>query len=557
MRDKPPCLTSRQLVGSILVMWFLATVTSASAVDTPLLDDFWTRSDMSNDPGSGVLRFDIDLDGDGQPEILLANQELGGKHGDMTWLVYKYVEGSQYRFLGSLYFSRVCFQVLQKSARVEALWFEDEHEPNAEGEIQRSADLVTYVVTQTNITQTSTVRLKEADIRTKLAQMDAWRKATEPRLLGATVGKDGKFENPIWYELQTGKPAHGETNLEGLVVDPSLSPPEKTKSAAEWNEQGLMLMQQKKYDTAVLDFGNANSMTGYKNALYANNLGLALYKAQRYGEAVESLKKTIGIAPNRALAYLNLGDALMKLNRNSEARDAYTKYLDLAANSKSAPEVRKKLEVLSPDAQTADQSLLDHFVSMLKIPPDEGTSGSMPIKVFRMELDVTGDGKPELFLGTTWGIGRTGMPWAVYTPRPDGRYRPLGVIYFHYSDFYYSSNSSFLCSLIHVPNSGEPAFVYYHIGSDGIREITEESFRAPAEPLAKLNAWQKEGRPPVYVDTLIDLQTSAVPQWKDVRTETVVPSIGKLDAKVTETGECSAEKFLGAYRSAAGCTPQN
>jgi hypothetical protein len=181
----------------------------------------------------------------------------------------------------------------------------------------------------------------------------------------------------------------------------------------------------------------------------------------------------------------------------------------------------------------------------------------MPIKVFRMELDVTGDGKPELFLGTTLGIGRTGMPWAVYSPRADGRYRPLGVIYFHYTDFYYSSNSSFLCSLIHVTDSGGPAFVYYHIGSDGIREITDEPFRGPAEPLAKLNAWQKVGRPPVYVDTLIDLQTSAVPQWKDAGTENVVPSVGKLDAKVTETGECSAEKLLGAYRSAAGCTPQN
>ncbi len=58
------------------------------------------------------------------------------------------------------------------------------------------------------------------------------------------------------------------------------------------------------------------------------------------------LKTTVGIDPKRAVAYLNLGDALVKLNHNAEAGEAYRKYLELAPDSKSAPDVKKKLEAL-------------------------------------------------------------------------------------------------------------------------------------------------------------------------------------------------------------------
>ena len=53
------------------------------------------------------------------------------------------------------------------------------------------------------------------------------------------------------------------------------------------------------------------------------------------------------IDPNRAVANLNLGDAYSKLNNNVEARRAYHRYLELAPNSKSAPEIEKKLEAVS------------------------------------------------------------------------------------------------------------------------------------------------------------------------------------------------------------------
>jgi hypothetical protein len=145
----------------------------------------------------------------------------------------------------------------------------------------------------------------------------------------------------------------------------------------------------------------------------------------------------------------------------------------------------------------------------------------------------------------------------VYSPVPDGRYRPLGLIYFSYTDFYFSALTSTIFAPVHAGAGMGPAFTYYHIAVDGIREVTEKKFGEPEADLKKLQAWQKQGRPPVYVDTLLDLKTSSTPQWKDADTEKVMPSIGKFDAKVTETGDCSAEKFLGDYRNATSCTTHN
>lgn len=123
---------------------------------------------------------------------------------------------------------------------------------------------------------------------------------------------------------------------------------EKTPSAAEANAQGMKLMQQRDYSGAVTKFMLADLLAGHKNALYANNVGFALYKEEKYDLAVRWFQNAIEIDPQRAVAYLNLGDALAKLNRSKEAREAYSKYLDLAPNSKSAAEVKKKLDALSP-----------------------------------------------------------------------------------------------------------------------------------------------------------------------------------------------------------------
>ncbi len=113
------------------------------------------------------------------------------------------------------------------------------------------------------------------------------------------------------------------------------------------NEEGLKFMQRRQPMSAVGWFVGA-ARADSSNAEYTNNAGFAYYQMGKYGESVLWLEKTISIDPKRAVAYLNLGDAYAKLKRNAKARQAYTKYLELAPDSKSAPQVKKKLDALSP-----------------------------------------------------------------------------------------------------------------------------------------------------------------------------------------------------------------
>jgi len=104
-------------------------------------------------------------------------------------------------------------------------------------------------------------------------------------------------------------------------------------------------MKEKNYEAAAAKFAEAAYLNP-KSAEYSNNAGFALYQTRKYEASVDWLKKAVGIDPKRAVAYVNLGDAYAKLKRNAEARQAYKEYLELAPDSKSAPDVKKKLEAL-------------------------------------------------------------------------------------------------------------------------------------------------------------------------------------------------------------------
>ena len=123
----------------------------------------------------------------------------------------------------------------------------------------------------------------------------------------------------------------------------ALDPP--SESAAEANDEGMRLYKEKRYADAVAKFTQASNLQP-ANALFTNNVGFACYRMEQYDEAAKWFLRTIALDPNRAVAYLNLGDAYVNLQKKAEARDAYAKYLALVPNSKTASDVRQKMQSL-------------------------------------------------------------------------------------------------------------------------------------------------------------------------------------------------------------------
>ena len=206
----------------------------------------------------------------------------------------------------------------------------------------------------------------------------------------------------------------------------------------------------------------------------------------------------------------------------------------------------------------ADEPLLDHLVAVWSIPSEADfsknpLSSEAPVEVLRFELDVTHDGVPELFLGTTWATGRQGVAWLVHSRQSDGRFRPLGVATFGYEKFLYKPEDSMIFAL-RSPGGGQWGCTYYHVGEDGVSELLGALEVKPLQDEAAMQAWQQEGRPRMQVAKLSDLRESASPRWRDSVTGAIVPSLGRLDDLVTESGACSAEKFLDDFRD-AGCVP--
>ena len=124
---------------------------------------------------------------------------------------------------------------------------------------------------------------------------------------------------------------------------PAEKPPAETAAAA--NDEGMRLYKEKRYADAAARFVEASKLQP-ASALFANNVGFAFYRMDRYDEAAKWFLETIALDPKRAIAWMNLGDAYVNLQKKAEAKDAYEKFLALSPNSKSAPDVRAKIQSL-------------------------------------------------------------------------------------------------------------------------------------------------------------------------------------------------------------------
>jgi Flp pilus assembly protein TadD, contains TPR repeats len=80
----------------------------------------------------------------------------------------------------------------------------------------------------------------------------------------------------------------------------------KTKKFYLYNLFGAILVNQKKFDKAIINYKKSIEI----NPDYAeghNNLGSVLYKLGKFSESIDSYQRAIKIKPNFTEAYNNLG----------------------------------------------------------------------------------------------------------------------------------------------------------------------------------------------------------------------------------------------------------
>ena len=125
----------------------------------------------------------------------------------------------------------------------------------------------------------------------------------------------------------------------------SPSTPDADQTAAGFNDRGMALYREKRYDQALEAF-LAATKADPRSALAANNAGFAYFRLGRHAEAVTWFERTIALDPQRAIAFVNLGDAQLAQNQPALARAAYERYLVLQPNSRLAAGIRQKLATL-------------------------------------------------------------------------------------------------------------------------------------------------------------------------------------------------------------------
>jgi peptidoglycan/xylan/chitin deacetylase (PgdA/CDA1 family)/TolA-binding protein len=146
-------------------------------------------------------------------------------------------------------------------------------------------------------------------------------------------------------QLKQGTQAGAVAAKSGADGAPAAQAKPTAETAAAANDEGMRLYKEKSYADAAAKFAEASSLQP-ASALFANNAGFAFYRMGQYDQAAKWFLQAIALDPKRAVAYLNLGDAYLNLQKKAEAKDAYQKFLALSPNSKSAPDVREKMQSL-------------------------------------------------------------------------------------------------------------------------------------------------------------------------------------------------------------------
>jgi len=195
-----------RLYAGLACAMVLLFAVCAGAGDVDLLDHFWDKSQVLSDSPGQVLRMELDVTGDGHPEIFLANSQKTGTSGVEEWLVYSRVGPARYRAFGTLAFSYQLFLVRDDGPSLVA-YYKD---------VGPMGSVVTYRVTETGFREDSVEPNVAASSRAM--EFSSWRKQAGLKVLAAGLNELTGASPPRWKDLLTGQETPAMLDLEGLLV---------------------------------------------------------------------------------------------------------------------------------------------------------------------------------------------------------------------------------------------------------------------------------------------------------------------------------------------------
>lgn len=181
-------------------------VRCAAAADVDLLDHFWKTSEVVSESPGSVLRMDLDVTGDGQAEVFLANSQKTGTSGVQEWHIYSKIGEGRYKLLGVLAFSYQLF-LLKKDGPDLVAYYQD---------AGPMGSIVTYRVSESGFRQESTEGNVAAG--TYVSAFASWRQEVGLKVLAAGLNDLSGTLPPNWRDLLSNEAASGVTSLEDLVV---------------------------------------------------------------------------------------------------------------------------------------------------------------------------------------------------------------------------------------------------------------------------------------------------------------------------------------------------
>jgi tetratricopeptide (TPR) repeat protein len=110
-----------------------------------------------------------------------------------------------------------------------------------------------------------------------------------------------------------------------------------TREAIAFVTNGINLYHERRYDEAVMAYNRALDLDS-QNAHVLNLKGYSLFKARRFNESIETLRKAVEVAPNYAYGYFDLARVSCAVGKLDEASNAIGKAIKLW------PELRERMK---------------------------------------------------------------------------------------------------------------------------------------------------------------------------------------------------------------------